>query len=53
MPLTDNQLIIALIIYSSPRRPRALYSFSCVTKTERGERLPNGLAGSRLLVRLS
>lgn len=48
MPLTDNQLIIVLIIYSSPRRPLALYSFSCVTKTARGERLPNGLAGSRL-----
>lgn len=33
MPLTDNQLIMVLIIYSSPPLP-VLYSFSCVTEAE-------------------
>lgn len=45
MPLTDNQLIIVLIIYSSPPRPLSiLLAVSLKQSTETF----NGLAGSRL-----
>lgn len=45
MPLTDNQLIIVLIIYSSPSRPLSI--LSAVSLKQSTETF-NGLAGSLL-----
>lgn len=45
MPLTDNQLIIVLIIYSSAHR---LFSILLVVSLKRSTETFNGLAGSRL-----
>lgn len=45
MPLTDNHLIIVLIIYSSPRRP---FSILFAVALKQSTETFNGLAGSRL-----
>lgn len=45
MPLTDNRLIIVLIIYSSARR---LFSILLAVSLKRSTETFNGLAGSRL-----